>query len=60
MFVHLGTIIFEFYIDDNTADEEIKKKVDEKCNYSVDYNVEPGYENMLDFVIIRKAYITNV
>ncbi len=26
-------------------DEEIKEKVDEVCNYYIDYNVEEGYES---------------
>ena len=55
MFVHLDTMIFEFYIDDNNADEEIKKKVDEKCNYFVDYNVEPGYEKYAGFCYHKKG-----
>lgn len=40
----LGEYNFEFYVDDNATDKEIKEKVDEVCNYSIDYNVEDGYE----------------
>ena len=40
----LGCYDFEFYVDDNTTDEEIKKAVDAQCNYFIDYKVEEGYE----------------
>lgn len=40
----LGCYDFEFYVDDSATDEEIKKLVDGKCNYYIDYNVEDGYE----------------
>lgn len=40
----LGDYDFEFYVDDNTTNEEIKKKVDEVCNYSIWYDVDEGYE----------------
>ena len=40
----LGHYDFEFYVDDNATNEEIKKKVDEVCEYRIDYNVESGYE----------------
>ena len=40
----LGNYDFEFYVDDCATDEEIKKKVDEVCNYHISYNVEEGYE----------------
>lgn len=40
----LGCYDFEFYVDDNATDEEIKKLVDGACNYCIDYYVEDGYE----------------
>lgn len=40
----LGCYDFEFYVDDNATDEEIQKKVDEVANWSMNYTVEPGYE----------------
>ena len=40
----LGCYDFEFYVDDNTTEEEIKKKVDEICDYNISYYVESGYE----------------
>ena len=40
----LGHYDFEFYVDDDATNEEIKKKVDEVCNYHISYNVEEGYE----------------
>ena len=40
----LGCYDFEFYVEDNATEEEIEKKVDEVCNYSIGYSVEAGYE----------------
>ena len=40
----LGEYPFEFYVSDDTSDEDIKKEVDRICNYYIDYNVEDGYE----------------
>lgn len=40
----LGCYNFEFYVDDDTTDEEIKKKVDDVCDYYITYDVEPGYK----------------
>lgn len=40
----LGEYNFEFYVEDNATDEEIKEKVDNVCNYYIDYSVEDGYE----------------
>ena len=40
----LGHYDFEFYVDDDVTNEEIKKKVDEVCDYYINYDVEEGYE----------------
>lgn len=40
----LGCYDFEFYVDDNATEEEIQKKVDEVCDYCINYDVEDGYE----------------
>lgn len=40
----LGCYDFEFYVDDDTTKEEIQKKVDEVCDYCINYDVEEGYE----------------
>lgn len=40
----LGHHDWEFYVEDDATDEEIKKKVDEVCDYYIDYDVEEGYE----------------
>ena len=50
----LGCYDFEFYVDDNTTDEEIKKRVDEVCNYSIGYNVEEGYEEYTEIRYRKK------
>ena len=40
----LGHYDFEFYVNDDATDEEIKKKVDDTCDYYINYDVEEGYE----------------
>ena len=40
----LGHYDWEFYVEDNATDEEIKEKVDEVCDYYIHYDVEEGYE----------------
>lgn len=51
----LGQYDFEFYVDDNATDKEIKKKVDEVCNYQVYYNVESGYEEYTEIRYRKKG-----
>lgn len=40
----LGHYDFEFYVNDDATDEEIKKKVEDVCDYYINYDVEEGYE----------------
>ena len=40
----LGHYDWEFYVEDNATDEEIKQKVEDICHYSIFYDVEEGYE----------------
>ena len=40
----LGCYNFEFYVDDNATDEEIKQQVENVCDYCIDYKIEDGYE----------------
>ena len=49
----LGHYDFEFYVDDNATDEEIKKKVDDVCDYYISYDVD--MKNILKCVIGRKV-----
>ena len=46
----LGHYDFDFYVDDNATDEEIKQKVEEACNYYINYDVEEGYEEVTETV----------
>lgn len=46
----LGCYDFEFFVEDDATDEEIDKKVTEICNYSVSYDVDPGYEAVQETV----------
>lgn len=51
----LGHYYFEFYVDDNATDEEIKKAVDNVCNYYIDYSVEEGYEEYTEVRYRKKS-----
>lgn len=44
----LGCYDFEFYVDDNATDEEIKEKVDQTMQLSYVYRVEEGYEEYIE------------
>ena len=46
----LGHYDFDFYVDDNATDDEIKQKVEEACNYYINYDVEEGYEEVTEKV----------
>ena len=46
----LGHQDFYFYVDDNATDEEIKQKVEDVCDYYIDYDVEEGYEEVTETV----------
>lgn len=39
----LGCYDFEFYVDDDATEEEIKKKVNDVAEMSMNYHVEEGY-----------------
>ncbi len=40
----LGCYDYEFYVDDDATDEEIKQKIAEYAQISHGYDVEEGYE----------------
>lgn len=40
----LGCYDFEFYVPDNTTNEEINKMVEETVEMSMNFDVEDGYE----------------
>lgn len=52
----LGQHDFEFYVDDNTTDEEIKRRVEDVCDYYIDYNVEDGYEEYTETRYRKRLY----
>lgn len=39
----LGDYDFDFYVEDSATDEEIREKIDEVVQLSIDYKVEEGY-----------------
>ena len=51
----LGCFNFEFFVEDSATEAEIKAKVDEACDYCVDYKVEEGYEPVVK-TEYRKVY----
>lgn len=50
----LGCYDFEFYVDDDATDEEIKKKVDDVMKLSYHYDVEEGYEEYTEIKYRKK------
>lgn len=51
----LGCHDFEFYVEDDMTDDEIKKMVEDKCDYYIDYDVEDGYEAVQEIVYKKKS-----
>lgn len=39
----LGDYDFDFYVEDSATDKEIREKIDEVVQLSMDYKVEEGY-----------------
>ena len=39
----LGSYDFEFFVEDSVTDQEIKQKVEDMLEFSMDYQVEEGY-----------------
>lgn len=51
----LGCYDFEFYVDDNATEEEIKQEIDNMCEYSMYYDVEEGYEEYTEVRYRKKS-----
>lgn len=51
----LGCYNFEFYVEDNATKEEIKRMVDDACEYSMHYDVEEGYEEYTEVCYRKKG-----
>ena len=39
----LGSYDFEFFVEDSATDQEIKQKVEDMLEFSMDYKVEEGH-----------------
>lgn len=50
----LGTYNYEFYVDDDATDEEIKKEVERYEQLSRNYEVEEGYESYTEIKYRKK------
>lgn len=50
----LGCYDFEFFVDDDTTDEEIQRRVDDVMEYSHHYEVEEGYEKYTEVKYKKK------
>lgn len=46
---------FEFYVEDDATDEEIKEQVDKVCDYYISYDVEEGYESYIETCYRKKG-----
>ena len=50
----LGQYDFEFYVEDDATNEEIKEKVENVAQYTINYDVEEGYVAETQIVYRRK------
>lgn len=50
----LGEYNYEFFVEDNATDEEIKEKIFDTLEISYDYNVDEGYEAVVETVYRKK------
>lgn len=50
----LGCYDFEFYVDDDTTDDEIAEMVDKKMQMSHFYEVKEGYEEVTEVSYRKK------
>lgn len=50
----LGRYEWEFYVDDDATDDEIKSKVDDVCDYYIGWDVEDGYEAVQETVYRKR------
>ena len=46
----LGRYDFEFFVPDDTTEEEIKTKVEDYCDYYISYSVEEGYKEITETI----------
>ena len=51
----LGCYNFEFYVEDDMTDDEIKKEIEDECDYYIHYDVEAGYEAVQETVYRKKS-----
>ena len=51
----LGCYDFDFFVEDDVSDEEIKEMVDKRCQLSMHYDVESGYEAETEIVYRKKG-----
>lgn len=50
----LGCYDYEFFVDDNTTDEEIEQMVNDRIMMSAHYDVEEGYEEYTEVKYRKK------
>lgn len=43
----LGSYDFEFFVEDSTTEEEIKRMVDNEIELYMDYKIEEGYKRRM-------------
>lgn len=50
----LGCYDYEFFVDDNTTDEEIEQMVNDRIMISAHYDIEEGYEEYTEVKYRKK------
>lgn len=51
----LGSCYFEFYVPDNTSDEEIEEMIKDRMEFYYNYDVEDGYEEYTEVSYRKKG-----
>lgn len=50
----LGCYDYEFFVDDNTTDEEIEQMINDRIMMSANYDIEEGYEEYTEVKYRKK------
>lgn len=50
----LGCFDYEFYVEDDATDKDIKQKIDDMTELCMDYQVESGYEAVQETIYRKK------
>lgn len=50
----LGSFDFEFYVEDDVTEEEIRTQIDDMAQFHTYFNIEEGYEEVQEITYRKK------